>query len=243
MNIDYDDINFTFSYRAYVENWVEKRLQKDDYIIFKGWIDYFYLVIVDNKSHLTFIFGNNREKEKFYTLPFHLNKSNYYCFFLYNLKNFPKDFLKAIKKRGLVFNNIYKPTQETTLQRLIASCKFNIKGSHVHHIDGNTKNNSSENLLPIDPQLHQLYHTEKSPQNFLLILDNSKKIFISQKNNYSRYKNDYVILLVCLWRYLSGRKIQEIANMKAIKPISIATIKRILKQFSGFKFYYDDFRR
>lgn len=232
-----ENFNFVENYRRFIENSVQKNINHSDNIILKGWINAFFLTIVDDKTQLVFYFGNIREQQKVFTLPYHTNKDNYKCFVYGNLRNFPKDFVKLLQKRGLIFNGNYKHSQETTLQRLIVCCGFDISGLHIHHFDGDTSNNNIENLFPVNPLLHINYHLDKSPETVMAIIEDSKNYLKPKKEIYSKYKNDSLIFELCCLRFIQKMKIKDFSKLNKKFP-SVCTLKTIFKNFTDFESYY-----
>jgi len=236
-----EDFNFTENYRLFIESATLQKVGNNDTIIFQSWVNNFYLVVVDLEFRLKFIFGNIKEKQRSYTLHLTNNQKGYKCFLTTSLQGFPADFQKIVRKRGLVFNGDYNRTQRTTIQRLICCLAFDINGLHIHHIDNNHNNNHCNNLIPLKPFLHRLYHRKKNGETFCLLLDDFKKTVCflpKHKKHYSSKKTDPVIFLVLYYRFVQKFKISEIASFKSLKQLSEISIKRILKEFSDFNSYY-----
>lgn len=235
-----ENFNFIENYRLFVENSALKNIDPAADIVLKGWIDSFFLAVSDEKTRLVFHFGNIKEKRKIYALPYNTNKDNYKCFVYGNLRNFPKDFVKLLQKRGLVFNGNYKHTQETTLQRLIVCCGFDISRLHIHHFDGDTSNNHIENLFPVNPLLHINYHLDKSPETVKAIIEDSKNYLKPKKEIYSKWKNDSLIFELCCLRFIQKTKIKDFSKLDNIKIPSVRTLKTIFKDFADFELYYSE---
>jgi len=236
MNLE--EINtFVENYRDFIENSVLKNIANPANIILKGWVEHFFLTVVDENKRLVFYFGNIKNKQKTYILYYHINRDKYKCFVFGNLRNFPKEFVKLLQKRGLIYNKNYKPTQETTLQRLIVACGFDITGLHIHHFDGNTFNNNIENLFPLKPVLHKNYHLYNSSETVKAIIEDSKKYLKPKKEIYSKYKNDNFIFELCFLRFIQKVKIKDFSKINKIFPCE-KTLKTIFKSFIDFEAYY-----
>lgn len=241
--INRENFSFTKTYKDFIEYSVFKQVKYDDRLLFCSWINEFYLAIEDYEKKLKFIFGNIRESKRVYYLPVYKNESGYKCFNFKYIKNFPKDFCKELKKRGLVFNGNYRLYQYTTIQRLVACCMYNVRGLHIHHLDFNIENNHISNLIPMIPNEHSEYHLIDDERT-LKYIDKGCKNLIELKRDYnSKYKDDIKIYIVLYYRCVLGYKIELISKFKGIKPLSVATIKRILKSFTDFKFFYSEIKR
>jgi hypothetical protein len=236
--IDKENFSFTRTYKDFIEFTAFKDIRNFNNILFYGWINEFYLAIEDYNRRLKFVFGNIREDKRIYYIPVYKNESGYKCFKLKYIEKFPKDWLKEFKKRGLVFNKRYMSNQYTTVQRLICCCMYNIQDSHVHHLDFNINNNHISNIIPIYPTEHEEYHLCSNAKT-LSYINKASNYFLEIKRDYqSKYKDDIKIYIVLYYRYILGYKIGIISKFKGIKPLSIATIKRILKSFRDFNLFY-----
>lgn len=236
--IERENFSFTKTYKDFIEYSVFLNVKRFDNILFCGWVNEFYLVIEDYSRCLQFVFGNIREQERVYCLPVYKNETGYSCFHLKDINKFPKDFIKEFKKRGLVFNNLYRKFQYTTVQRLICCCHYNSQGLHVHHIDSDINNNNIKNLLPIKPNEHEEYHLQPDAKRLQDFEEHRKKLVESKRDYISVYTDNIKIYILLYYRYVLDYKIEIIADFKGIKPLSVATIHRILKSFRDFKLFY-----
>lgn len=229
-----DEQYFIKDYRRYVENSVKEKLKGYENIVFNGWLNGVFLAVLDEGVQLFFIFGNIKSKNRFYSLKTYRNNAGYKYFHLDDLKSFPKEFFKVLKKRGLLFNGDYGRSKITTVQRLIACLTYDITSSHIHHIDYDIDNNYLDNLIPLNPLLHQDLHSLNSEK-----IDRvNKPEKLKKKTKYSKYKNDLIILVIIYYKYIEGYTINHISRFKAVKPLSTRTINNILKNFAEFKSYY-----
>lgn len=229
--------SFLYCYRAFIESQTDKKIVNYDNVLFKGWIKSFYLVVIDKGFRLVFIFANIKESQREYSLPLTNNVKGYKCFCVQSLEYFPKEFLKLVKKRGLVYTDDYIKRQRTTVQRLVCALNYDITAKHIHHIDHNISNNGIDNLIPLAPEIHKDFHKAKSGETFIKILDSFIKSGFKNCFNYSKQRNDYFIILILLSRCVAKISIDDLSSIKSFKHISICTIKNILKDFRDFKLY------
>lgn len=232
------DLSFTYCYKSFIESKNSENINPFDKILFKGWVKSFYLVVIDKGFRLSFIFANIKESQREYSLPLMNNVKGYKCFCFQNLENFPKEFLKLIKKRGLIYSNDYAKRQRTTVQRLICALKYDINSKHIHHINHNIDDNCISNLIPIAPEIHKDFHKSKSGENFLKILDSLENNRFNNRFNYSRQRNDFFIVFILLARYAFKINIDDLSRIKSLKHLSVCTVKTILRDFRDFKFYF-----
>lgn len=231
--------DFVKNYRQFIENVVRQNISPSEKILFDGWIESFFLVIIDHSTHLTFVFNNIRESQRVYNLSYYSNTTDYKCFKYIHIQHFPEDFLKIIKKHGLIYSNKYYFLQETTLQRLIACCRFDINGFHIHHFDENISNNAIDNLIPVNPNFHNTFHIDDSQHVLLKFFNDSKQILKPKQARYSKYQNDEVLYQLCYLRFIEDYKINEFKKLKLNFGLpSIRTLKYIFKDFIDFKAFY-----
>lgn len=230
--------NFVENYRQFIAKSTFETflpIQRKD-LLFYGWVESFFLVIVDHTDHLRFYFANIKDKDRLYYMPYRLNPCGYKTFDIIYLNNFPADFQKLVKKRGLVFNGKYHRKQETTLQRLIACCKYDITGKHIHHFSETTDLNNIDNLIPLEPVFHNLYHLDDSlTGQFLLECKKNDKL---KQVKSSKYKNDEFLFQLCFLRFIKRTKIEDFKQLKIGAP-SVRTLKTIFKNFIDFEAYFN----
>lgn len=72
--------------------------------------------------------------------------------------------------------------QREAVHRVVAEWKSKAGGFHVHHKDGNKKNNTPENLMWIDRRLHQSHHGSKNTLSNLANLEKARDWIYSSEN-------------------------------------------------------------
>jgi hypothetical protein len=230
------DINFTLSkdfnrqYWLFIRKKTADLLPKRNKILFRGRIENIYVIIADDtKDHnrLLFTFGNINT-EKVFTLDVLQNQDGYFYFYIKAFCSLPKVFRDILLKRSLIFkedNNV----NITSVQRLIASCVYDLKKKQVHHIDRINTNNEFSNLIPLEPDFHYWLHSEdyhlkgepyinfEKKKNDLL---KNQRLF--KRNNYKRYNNDKTLYALCYLRYKRNITLKNLLTYnKDAKKINI----------------------
>jgi|GEM_PF-4423177 len=249
-------IDFKKNYEKFIVEKVKSKVRKyyrEDpyaYTLFEGWInERIYLEILEpednSKSKVLLFFGNIKNNNSPYEIPTPKNNKGYLTVHTNSLKKLPKTYRKILKKRHFVANG--KDDTVTSLQRLVAASKFNLKNKQVHHIKRYMRDvNNFNGLFPANKYYHKFLHGKYLKKPFPISFRKRKRKLLNRQKIFkrpytSKYWSDRIIFTICYDHYIKNGKDKRIARLK-IKGLEIPklrTIQKILAKYVDFSEYYN----
>ena len=258
MPYNWDCYNYRCRYRQYIEDKVTSEAKSEFaelMVLSEGWIKCRYVYAIDGGTCLYLLIGNEVQGISIVSLPLKIKLSRlngednkYLRFDMNDLRAVLSDIIvKELLARGLIGFGINTDTT-TTLQRLIWTIGFNddIHGLQVHHIDGNTRNNSLTNLIPLDITDHSKFHVDYREHRiddtgYINRINNYRKPLRPVRQIYSRY--DDLHYKICHYYYILNYQPEDMLNSKIFnsnKPPCETTIWNIVRLYPDYNSYYED---